>query len=283
MGIEHLHFPDELLAPASGMMFCGREKAADTYRWPGLGRGNTEFILWQHTLRGCGALRYEGKDYEVPEGSSMLIHVPHNHVDYKPADREWEFAFVGLRGTEPFRIARSLEREFGPVHQLKKDSEAVSLLLETIRRPELLKDVYMASARAYLLVCALTSEVSENRAVISYPPAIQRALDIVINSPGAPPDVEAMARAAGMARSHFSREFHRAVGQPPGEFVRHYTLKKAASMLKNSLLSTKTVAFESGFSSESAFIRAFRSAFGYTPHRFRQGAKCTPNQQTTLS
>lgn len=90
------------------------------------------------------------------------------------------------------------------------------------------------------------------------------------NTPGSLPVVDAMARAAGMARSHFTREFHRTVGQPLGEFARSCALKRAVGSLKNSLLPIKTIAFEAGFSSESAFSRAFKASFGCTPGRLRR-------------
>ena len=273
MTIHILSFPQRKIALHSMMKFFGRETVRDDdhYEWSGVRRGRQEFILWQHTLCGVGALRYEGRDYELPPGTSMLLHFPHDHIYYKPEDHgEWEFVYAGFNGYELIRIARELERQYGPVHDLGTESVAAQKLLTLLETPQQWSEPFLASACAYDLICNLASEISNLPGTGSYPLSVRRAVDLVINSPGDPPDIDAMAAAADMSRWHFSRIFKNATGFTPGEFVRNHTLRRAALLLQTSKSPVKVIAEQCGFSSESSFIRAFRQAYGYPPGTLRR-------------
>lgn len=273
MTIEILNFPQRKIALHSMMKFFGHETVSDRdrYEWSGVRRGRQEFILWQHTLSGVGALRYENREYELPPGTSMLLHFPHDHIYYKPeTGGKWEFIYAGFNGYELIRIARELERQYGPVHPLGENSASVRKLLQVLESPQQYREPFLASACAYELICNLAAEISNLPGCGSYPLSVRRAMDLVVNSPGDPPDIEAMAAAAGMSRWHFSRLFKSATGLSPGEFVRNHTLRRAALLLQTSKSPIKTIAEQCGFATESSFIRAFKQAYGYPPGTLRR-------------
>ena len=273
MTIQFLNFPQRKIALHSMMKFFGHEtvRDADHYEWSGVRRGRQEFILWQHTLAGIGALRYEDREYELPPGTSMLLHFPHDHIYYKPEDGgEWEFLYAGFNGYELIRIARELERQYGPVHLLGADSPSVQKLREVIQSPQQFREPFLASARAYELICTLAAEISSLPGGDSCPLSVRRAINLVVNSPGDPPDIDAMAAAADMSRWHFSRIFKAATGFSPGEFVRSHTLRRAALLLQTSKASIKMIAEQCGFATESSFVRAFKQAYGYPPGTLRR-------------
>ena len=55
-----------------------------------------------------------------------------------------------------------------------------------------------------------------------------------------------MARAAGMSRAHFSREFTRAFGESPHQYLLTRRLERAAALLRTTDWSVTTICFAVG-------------------------------------
>ena len=79
---------------------------------------------------------------------------------------------------------------------------------------------------------------------------------------------EAFAKEMFVSRSQLHRKLLAITSQAPGEFVRSFRLKKAASLLIEKRLSVTQIAFEVGFNSPSHFTKAFRQQFKCLPTEF---------------
>ena len=79
---------------------------------------------------------------------------------------------------------------------------------------------------------------------------------------------EVFAKEMFLSRSQLHRKILAVTGQAPGEFVRTFRLKKAASLILEKRLSITQIAFEVGFSSPSHFTKAFRQQFNCSPTEF---------------
>ena len=79
---------------------------------------------------------------------------------------------------------------------------------------------------------------------------------------------EAFAKEMFVSRSQLHRKVLALTGQAPGEFVRTFRLKKAASLILEKRLSITQIAFEVGFNSPSHFTKAFRQQFNCLPTEF---------------
>ena len=71
-----------------------------------------------------------------------------------------------------------------------------------------------------------------------------------------------------VSRSQLHRKLLAVTGQAPGEFVRTFRLKKAASLILEKRLNVTQISFEVGFSSPSHFTKAFRQQFNCLPTEF---------------
>jgi AraC-like DNA-binding protein len=96
-----------------------------------------------------------------------------------------------------------------------------------------------------------------------------RAVAAVLNQPSAPHTVESLAAAAGMSRSPFAERFAQVFGQTPIDFVQKVRLRMGAQLLETTELPVKTIAASVGYMSRSYFSRAFRSAYGLDPTKYR--------------
>jgi transcriptional regulator GlxA family with amidase domain len=79
--------------------------------------------------------------------------------------------------------------------------------------------------------------------------------------------VDALARRACMAPSHFNRAFKSVFGCTPAEFVENLRLHEAKRRLSVPKRTLDTIAASVGFSDGDAFRRAFERRFGATPRR----------------
>jgi AraC family transcriptional regulator len=78
-----------------------------------------------------------------------------------------------------------------------------------------------------------------------------------------------LAGAAGMSTFHFAREFKRATGTTPHQYLIKFRVERAKSLLAGSKLSLVEVGFRAGFSHQSHFSRLFRKLTGTTPLSYR--------------
>ena len=80
-------------------------------------------------------------------------------------------------------------------------------------------------------------------------------------------DIAAM---SGYSKYHFSRLFHNFTNMPFYKYVNWKRISHAEQLLGDPNLSTTEIAMQSGFSSQSAFIRMFKNRNGCTPTDFRK-------------
>jgi len=99
---------------------------------------------------------------------------------------------------------------------------------------------------------------------------LARAVTDVLENPAAPHSVESLAARAGMSRALFADRFAQIYGQTPMEFVQKVRLRVAARLLTTTDLPFKVISNSIGYTSRSAFSRAFRAIYGVDPRTFRQ-------------
>ena len=78
-----------------------------------------------------------------------------------------------------------------------------------------------------------------------------------------------LARVAGVSRFHFVREFKRATGVSPHQYLMKLRVQRAQSLLQESTMPLSEVGLQSGFSHQSHFTRLFRRFTGTTPQSYR--------------
>ena len=103
------------------------------------------------------------------------------------------------------------------------------------------------------------------------PPArhLLRAKDLADARYAEPLGVDDLARAAGLSRAHFSREFRRAFGEPPHAYLLTRRLERAASLLRSTDRSVAEVCVDVGLRSVGSFTSSFTRTYGASPTAYR--------------
>ncbi len=98
-----------------------------------------------------------------------------------------------------------------------------------------------------------------------------RAKDLADARYSGPLTVRDLARAAGLSAAHFSREFRRAFGETPHEYLLTRRLERAATLLRNTDRSVTDICFDVGLTSVGSFTTSFRRIYGKSPSAYRAG------------
>lgn len=78
-----------------------------------------------------------------------------------------------------------------------------------------------------------------------------------------------MARAAGLSRAHFSREFTKTFGESPHQYLLTRRLERAATLLRNTDRNVAEICFVVGLGSVGSFTTSFRRIYDMTPTQYR--------------
>lgn len=105
----------------------------------------------------------------------------------------------------------------------------------------------------------------------SVPPArhLLRAKDLADARYFEPLDVSALARAARLSPAHFSREFRRAFGEAPHQYLLTRRMERAAAMLRTTDRSVADICFAVGLQSVGSFTSTFSRLYGCSPTAYR--------------
>ena len=83
-------------------------------------------------------------------------------------------------------------------------------------------------------------------------------------------DMQRIATEMNIGYSLFRKRFKEVTGFSPAQYLIELRLTKARKLLKDTNLSAKEIAFETGFESEQYFNRLFKSKNLITPNHFRK-------------
>ena len=96
-----------------------------------------------------------------------------------------------------------------------------------------------------------------------------RAKDAIDAGYQRPLDVAALARVAHLSPAHFSREFRRAFGESPHQYLLTRRLERAATLLRVTDRSVADICFSVGLRSVGSFTTSFTRTFGASPTAYR--------------
>ncbi len=96
-----------------------------------------------------------------------------------------------------------------------------------------------------------------------------RAKDLIDAKYAEPLDVAALAAAAHLSPAHFSREFRRAFGESPHQYLLTRRMERAAALLRHTDYSVAAICVEVGLSSVGSFTTSFNRTYDMTPTAYR--------------
>ena len=96
-----------------------------------------------------------------------------------------------------------------------------------------------------------------------------RAKDLIDARYADPLDTKALAARAACSEAHFIRQFKRAFGETPHQYLLTRRLERAAALLRSTDYAVARICMEVGLASVGSFTTSFRRAYGKTPTAYR--------------
>jgi AraC family transcriptional activator of mtrCDE len=125
----------------------------------------------------------------------------------------------------------------------------------------------------FALVLRLASETEDaprGLLALAGHPRLAPAVAALFNEPARAWSLPDLARLCNMSRATLARQFQEKLGRSASDLLTDIRMTLAANELRKSSLSTGAVAEETGYQSEAAFQRAFKSHMGITPAQWRK-------------
>jgi AraC-like DNA-binding protein len=227
-----------------------------------------------HVLK-HGSLRVEtaGEPAFEISAPTLLFYMrptPHRLLPCRPEGAETVCGSIDFGAYAENPLSRAVPRTLVlPFAELESLSRTLELLFDEAFATRCGRQAALDRLCELLVIQLLRHLMQRERANVGLlaglaDPRLARALNAMHEEPARPWTLDQLAGRAGMSRARFAVNFRDIVGMTPGEYLTHWRLGLAQSLLRRGKATT-LVAHEVGYSGPAALTRAFKSRFGTPP------------------
>ncbi|OHB50049.1 MAG: hypothetical protein A2Y10_13945 [Planctomycetes bacterium GWF2_41_51] len=215
-----------------------------------------------YCVNGSGTYIEGKREYQIKKGMIFAAHPDIVH-SYWSGEQGWEIWYCHFAGD----IAGKLLQWAGfnamsPVIQmgikkplLKTFEEIITATVEKKINCEIDTSWLLYRLLLQIKTCTISERMNKT--------GIQEALDAHADN------IDEMAKCAGMSKYHFIREFKKAIGITPWQYIIQRKITRAKELLHNRSKTIKQIAYETGFKDPDYFSTTFKKFTGYRPGDFR--------------
>ena len=236
-------------------------------------RANLNSFLILHTLSGKGRLEIAGQQYALTPGTTSWINCCDQHDYACDHPGQWEFLWFHFNG--PCALGYYEEFIKSGSHMFR-DTDCgftrtnMRKLLDTIQHKTTQSDItasgYISELLTHLLIMSSDTRTDPR----SMPAYVKDAIKRISQDFRRPVSLDDLAKAVGISKYHFAREFKRYTNMTPNEYLITTRLNFAKELLKYSSLSIEQITYECGFHYLSYFAKQFYKHENLTPLQFRK-------------
>jgi AraC family transcriptional regulator len=159
------------------------------------------------------------------------------------------------------------------VHHLEQADQALATDIESSQS-------HIHAARALLRPRKETPERQQRDPAALVPWRLRCVTEHIQNHLSGPIQVAELANKLRLSKSYFSREFCKATGMPPRQYVIHKRLERAQELLLQDRRPISQIAVECGFADQAHMTRLFTRAYGISPGLWRKNRLTSVNLES---
>ena len=234
-------------------------------------RDNYNSLLITHIIDGTFTYIKDGKHITARAGDTVILDCYKPH-EYHTND-SFESIWIHISGANSFELFEEIEKTDGNLIKCRDINHVKKLLfriydsISGVNPPSELNislDIYKIFAEL------LNPQSIKSKGDSNYEDSIQDVKNYIAENLNEKLTVQRLANESHMSTSHFSRVFKQQTGFSPYDYVLITRLNKAKYLLQKTEMSVSSIAYETGFNSESNFICFFTDNEGISPGKFRK-------------
>lgn len=234
-------------------------------------RDNYNSLLITHIIDGTFTYIKDGKHITARAGDTVILDCYKPHEYY--TNDSFESIWIHISGANSFELFEEVEKTDGNLVKCRDINHVKKLLfriydsISGVNPPSELNislDIYKIFAEL------LNPQSIKSKGESNYEDSIQDVKNYIAENLNEKLTVQRLADESHMSTSHFSRVFKQQTGFSPYDYVLITRLNKAKYLLQKTEMSVSSIAYETGFNSESNFICFFTDNEGISPGKFRK-------------
>ncbi len=231
------------------------------------------YIEIELVTKGCGTHDLNGKETKAKPGLVYILRPSDFHNLATTEKMELYNISISESALHPETLERLARYSKGVCTELSKEEFKTAKQLAELMHRESKSDSPDKQILQKLLDCFVITvlkkipSLNSSETVDSDP--INQALTYVNMHFIDDPSLSEVSAVAHYNPSHFSTRFKETVGISYSEYLTDLKLKYSKRLLVSTELKISDVAFKSGFSSQSNFLRTFKAKIGTSPLKFR--------------
>lgn len=228
-------------------------------------------LFVSHVIAGSFTYIKDGRKITAHAGDTVIwdCRKPHEYC----INGAFESVWLYFSGANSFDLFAEIERTERQLLRCR-DFQRIRMLLFRIHnavRNDAPPSELSISLDIYKLFAELLAPKSiHNKSQNKYAENMQKARQFILEHIHEKITVQQLAAAVHMSASHFSRVFKQQTGFSPYDYVLFVRLNKAKELLQKTEMTVASIAYETGFNSESNFISFFTESEGISPGKFRK-------------
>ncbi|MGI6195599.1 MAG: helix-turn-helix domain-containing protein [Eubacteriales bacterium] len=231
-------------------------------------RPKSAVFCMEYIFSGNGTLRYLGKEYHPKEGDVYMLEHGYDHEYFSDAREPWTKIWFNAAGPlvgELVRTYRLNGKAHFPDMNLRADFEKILDFCKGGGKPEHI------NAQCALIFHEMLQKLYEREqtALSHFSPEAESMKAYLDTHLSETVSVETLSALIYKSRSQAIRIFKKEFGSTPYDYLLENRIKQAKTLLKNTNLRIKDIAYQTGFSDEHYFSDLFRKKTGKTPLSYR--------------
>ncbi len=272
LGLNYCTFPKDSSWFGNYLIGCGYSFETLNYKWDGRRRGKEPLALLQYTISGSGKLNWHHKEFDLTEGSMMILKSPDSHRYWlPPQSSHWSFIFITLFGNEVTRFAqKAIDTHGGPVFHLDPSDSLVSLMSDICRKTSqgVIHSTYQTMEVAARCMAILGKKVFIPNEKNDCHPAIEKSKQFCRLHFKKNISIAEVSKSCRLSPSYFISLFHKEMGVSPRSYIESLRLEEACKLILKGGVSMKNIAYDCGFASPNYFSKVFRKTYQVSPRNF---------------
>ena len=241
-----------------------------------ISRAYSEYAVIEYVESGKGVICIHDKTYSVQAGDSYLLQTATKHHYYSDARNPWKKLFINFGGPFAEKLIEAYGLENTSYFPLLDIKEELTKIIEAAEKSEEDRTTYI-SALINEILMKMYLHINQNNTVSKTALDMKNFLNARITADFS---IKELCEFVSKSESQTINIFKKEYGTTPYAYLLDKKINFAKTMLKNTGLSIKEIAYKLHFTDEYYFSGLFKRKVGTSPKNYQKAQRSNLLKQT---